>query len=281
MLFIPELLLLIGSLVLFGVSLGEGKEDLAKNITLCLAIVSSLLCLATLGQKGNLFFDAYRVDLFSQLFKLGISLGLAAVVIFSSQLKGITQKMKPEYYMFMVLSTLGLIMLVSCVELISLFVALELSSYALYLMVPMRDDHSGVRMQMEAAIKYILFGVVATGTMLYGMSYIYGLTGSTYMSDLVPKMHELAGNPAAMLAIALFMSGFFYKLAVFPFHFWVPDVYQGASNSTTAFIASIPKLGAAALLIRITTLVAPDAGESIVMMMMAVNETWRTHGERF
>lgn len=268
MLFIPELLLLIGSLVLFGVSLGEDKEDLAKNVTLGLAIVSSLLCLATLGQKGNLFFDAYRVDLFSQLFKLGISLGLAAVVIFSGQLKGITQKMKPEYYMFMVLSTLGLVMLVSCVELISLFVALELSSYALYLMVPMRDDHSGVRVQMEAAIKYILFGVVATGTMLYGMSYIYGLTGSTYMSDLVPKMHELAGNPAAMLAIALFMSGFFYKLAVFPFHFWVPDVYQGASNSTTAFIASIPKLGAAALLIRITTLVAPDAGESIVMMMM-------------
>lgn len=268
MLFIPELLLLIGSLVLFGVSLGEDKEQMAHNVALGLSVVVSLLCLATLGQKGSLFFDAYSIDLFSQLFKLGIALGMTAVVIFGSQLKGVTVKMKPEYYLFMVLSSLGLMMLVSSVELLSLFVALELSSYALYLMVPMRDDHSGVRIQMEAAIKYILFGVVATGTMLYGMSYIYGLTGTTYMNALVPKMHELAGNPTAMLAIALFMSGFFYKLAVFPFHFWVPDVYQGASNATTAFIASIPKLGAVALLIRITTLVAPDAGESVVMLMM-------------
>jgi NADH-quinone oxidoreductase subunit N len=268
MLFIPELLLLIGSLVLFGVSLGEDKAKTAHNVALGLSAVVSLLCLATLGQKGSLFFDAYSIDLFSQLFKLGIALGMMAVIIFGSQLKGITVKMKPEYYLFMVLSSLGLMMLVSSVELLSLFVALELSSYALYLMVPMRDDHSGVRIQMEAAIKYILFGVVATGTMLYGMSYIYGLTGTTYMNVLVPKMHELAGNPTAMLAIALFMSGFFYKLAVFPFHFWVPDVYQGASNATTAFIASVPKLGAVALLIRITTLVAPDAGESIVMLLM-------------
>jgi len=268
MLFIPELLLLIGSLVLFGVSLGEGKAKMAHNVALGLSVVVTLLCLATLGQKGSLFFNAYSIDLFSQLFKLGIALGMTAVIIFGSQLKGVTVNMKPEYYLFMVLSSLGLMMLVSSVELLSIFVALELSSYALYLMVPMRDDHSGVRIQMEAAIKYILFGVVATGTMLYGMSYIYGLTGTTYMNALVPKMHELAGNPTAMLAIALFMSGFFYKLAVFPFHFWVPDVYQGASNATTAFIASVPKLGAVALLIRITTLVAPDAGESVVMMLM-------------
>lgn len=268
MLFIPELLLLIGSLILFGVSLGEGKEKLAHTIALALSVVTSLVCLATLGQEGSLFFEAYRVDLFSQLFKLAIAIGLTAVIIIGRQLKGVAIKMRPEYYLFMVLSTLGLMMLVSSVELLSLFVALELSSYALYLMVPMRDDHGGLRIQMEAAIKYILFGVVATGTMLYGMSYIYGLTGTTYMSALVPKMHALAGNPTAMLAIALFMSGFFYKLAVFPFHFWVPDVYQGASNATTAFIASVPKLGAAALLIRITTLVAPDAGESVVMLLM-------------
>lgn len=268
MLFAPELLLLIGSLVLFGISLGKGKENLAKYCTLALSIASIFICFATLKLEGNLFFDAYRVDLFSQLFKVGISIGLTAVVMFGSDMKGINTGMRPEYYLFMILSTVGLMMLVSSVELLSLFIALELSSYALYLMVPMRDDSSGVKVQMEAAIKYILFGVMATGIMLYGMSFIYGLTGTTYFNELVPQMHTLATNPTAMLAIALFMGGFFYKLAVFPFHFWVPDVYQGAANPTTAFIASIPKLGAVALLIRITTLVAPDAGEAVVTMMM-------------
>ena len=272
MLFAPELLLLLGSLVLFGVSLGKENGQLAKNVTMALAIASTITCFVVLRQSGMMFFDAYRIDLFSQTFKLAICIGFTAVLLFTSNLKGISSRMRPEYYLFMTLSTLGLVMLVSCVELLSLFVALELSSYCLYLMVPMRDDEGegGERFQMEAAIKYILFGVVATGTMLYGMSYIYGLTGTTYFVDLVPQMHSLSANPTAMLAIALFMSGFLYKLAVFPFHFWVPDVYQGAGNATTSFIASVPKLGAVALLIRITTLVAPGSGDSVVMMLMVL-----------
>lgn len=270
MLFAPELLMLIGSLVLFCLCLGQGKENLAKYASLVLAIASCFLSLATLQMEGSLFYDAYRIDMFSQLFKLAISLGLVIVLLFSGDLKGVSDRLRPEYFLFMILSTLGLMMLVSSVELLTLFIALELSSYSLYLMVPMRDDHGGQKVQMEAAIKYILFGVVATGTMLYGMSFIFGMTGTTYFTELVPKMHALATTPTAMLAIALFMSGFFYKLAVFPFHFWVPDVYQGASNATTAFIASVPKLGAVAILIRITTLVAPTGGETVVNMLMVL-----------
>lgn len=268
MLFAPELLLLTGSLVLFCLTLGEGKGKVAKNVALVLAIASSILSLATLRLEGNLFFDAYRIDLFSQVFKFAMSVGLVAVLVLGSELKGVDDDVQPEYYLFMILSMLGLVMLVSSVELLTLFIALELSSYSLYLMVPMRSDHKGLRVQMEAGIKYILFGALATATMLYGMSFIFGLTGTTYLNTLVPKLHGIASSPTAMLAIALFMTGFFYKLAVFPFHFWVPDVYQGASNATTAFIASIPKLGAVALLIRITTLIAPHAGETVVTMLM-------------
>ena len=268
MLFAPELVLLIGSLVLFGLCLGEEKGNLAKFAALVLAAVAGIASLATLNMSGSLFYEAYRVDLFSQLFKLAISVGLVAVLLFSTESKGISLRMRAEYYLFMILSTLGLMMMVSSVELLSLFIALELSSYSLYLMVPMRNDQKGLKVQMEAAIKYILFGVVATGTMLYGMSFIFGMTGTTYLNELVPRMHSLVSSPTTLLAIALFMAGFFYKLAVFPFHFWVPDVYQGAANATTAFIASIPKLGAVAILIRITTLVAPTGGEAVVTMLM-------------
>ena len=113
---------------------------------------------------------------------------------------------------------------------------------------------TGVREQMEAGIKYILFGVMATGFMLFGMSYLFGLTGSTYIKDIIPALETASSQPAVIFALLMVLGGFFYKLAVFPMHFWVPDIYQGASNETTGFIATVPKLGAVALLIRFMTL---------------------------
>jgi NADH-quinone oxidoreductase subunit N len=267
MLFAPELILLIGSLLLFLISLGGASGKTARALAIIIALVNVVLCLTSFSQQGSVFYGAYQIDMFSQLFKLMIGIGFAVVVLFGKQLKGISDEIRPEYYLFLLLSTLGLILLVSSVELITLFVALELSSFSLYLLVPMRDDRSGLRMQMEAAIKYILYGVMATGIMLFGMSYLFGLTGTTYLVDLLPRLHQIYTEPVAMVGIAMVMGGFFFKLAVFPFHFWVPDVYQGASNETTAFIASVPKLGAVALLIRVTTLVAPE-GKAIVTMLM-------------
>ncbi|OGR00003.1 MAG: NADH-quinone oxidoreductase subunit N [Deltaproteobacteria bacterium RIFOXYD12_FULL_50_9] len=265
-LFAPELFLLMGSLVLFFLTIGKDKARQSRNAVIGIALINVLVCLFSFRAEGNLFYDAYRVDLFSQIFKLMISGGFLAVLLLGRQLKGVSEDVRPEYYLFMLLSTLGLVFLVSSVELLSIFIALELSSFSLYLLVPMRDDRHGLRYQMESAIKYILFGVVATGVMLFGMSYLFGLTGTTYLNQLLPKLHAIATQPAAMIGIAMVMGGFFFKLAVFPFHFWVPDVYEGASNETTAFIASVPKLGAVALLIRVTMLVAPQ-GQAVVALL--------------
>ena len=265
-LFAPELLLLLGSLLIFLFTLTNDAKN-ARNTSIAVSLAASLLCLASLHQHGSLFFKAYQIDLFSQLFKTLIALAMTVVLIFGRELKDITPRMKPEYYLFLLLSGLGLMMLVSSVELITLFVSLELSSFSLYLMVPMRDDRHGRREQMEAGIKYILFAVMATGIMLFGMSYLFGLTGTTYLADLAPSLTLLIKEPAAIVGIAMVLSGFLFKLAVFPFHFWVPDVYQGASNETTSFIASVPKLGAVAILIRLTMLAAPK-GTAIVQMLV-------------
>ena len=266
MLFAPELLLLLGSLLIFLFTLNSAAKN-ARNTAIAVGIAAILLCLTSLHQSGSLFYKAYQIDLFSQLFKLLIALATTCVLIFGRDLKDIADRMKPEYYLFLLLSSLGLMMLVSSVELITLFVALELSSFSLYLMVPMRDDRQGLRSQMEAGIKYILFAVMATGIMLFGMSYLFGLTGSTYLVDIAPRLTQLITEPAAIVGIAMVLSGFLFKLAVFPFHFWVPDVYQGASNETTSFIASVPKLGAVAILIRITMLAAPE-GTAVVKMLV-------------
>jgi NADH-quinone oxidoreductase subunit N len=267
MLFAPELVLLLGGLLLFGITLGRNAGRLARQATLGVAAVAVLLTLASIGQEGELFFAAYRVDLFSQVFKVIITLGLCAVLLFDGELKDIREEVRPEYYLFLLLSTLGLVLLVSSVELLTIFIALELSSYSLYLLVPMRSERGGLRAQMEAAAKYIIFGVVATGVMLFGMSYLFGLTGTTYLSELLPRLQPLATEPAALAGIAMVMGGFFFKLGVFPFHFWIPDVYQGAANETAAFIATLPKLGAVALLIRLVNLVTPQ-GEAVTAMLM-------------
>lgn len=273
MLFIPELWVLVGSLALFLVSIVDGSGKSARFWSGLIAVGAIFLTSFTFFNEGELFYSAYKIDLFSQLFKLLVVTGFGVVVLFTGGLKSINEEVKPEYYLFLLLSTLGLMMVVSCVELLSLFVALELSSFALYLLVPMRDDRSGIRFQMESAAKYVIFGVMATGIMLFGMSYLFGLTGTTYLAELLPKLHNIGLQPAAVVGVTMVLAGFFFKLGLFPFHFWLPDVYQGASNETTAFIASVPKLAAVALIIRGAALYLPDgqAVSSLIAVLAVVS----------
>ena len=270
LLFAPELILLLGGLMLFFLSLGQLRVALPRRLTQFMALAAAVACALTLFAHGSLFFDAYRVDLFSQLLKLITCVGLAATLFANPRLTDVAQELRAEYYLFLTLSSLGLVFLVSSADLLTMFISLELSSYALYLLVPMRDDSRGLRMQMESAIKYILFGVVATGVMLFGMSYLFGLTGTITFKQLLPALRPLMQSPAALAAIAMTLGGFFFKLAVFPFHFWAPDVYQGASNETAAFIASVPKVAAVGLLIRIASLATPE-GHFLVFMLATLS----------
>ena len=124
---------------------------------------------------------------------------------------------------------------------------------------------------MESAIKYIMFGVAANGVMFFGMSYLFGLTGTTSLTDLLPRLQPVIHSPLAIAGLALTFCGLYYKLAVFPFHFWTPDVYQGASNETAGLVASLPKIGAVAVLIRFVSLASPD--NHIVAVMLAILAT--------
>ena len=264
--FMPELLLLGASLVLFLLLLVPVSGRVARTVALWTSLAGIIITASTLGEEGALFYGAFKVDLFSQLVKLLILTGTFFVLLFARDLKGISEKIRPEYYLFLFLSVTGLVVFVSAVELMLFFVALELSSFSLYILVPMRDDVGGLRQQMEAGVKYILFGVVATGVMLYGMSYIFGLTGSTRLDVIIPRLHALGATPAVVVSVAMVMAALFFKLAVFPFHFWLPDVYQGASNETTAFIASVPKVAGLAILCRIAYL-APQGTDALVTLL--------------
>ncbi|MHB8767387.1 MAG: NADH-quinone oxidoreductase subunit N, partial [Deferrisomatales bacterium] len=150
---------------------------------------------------------------------------------------------------------------------LTLYIALELSSYSLYILVPLR--RSEYASQVEAGIKYVLFGAAASGVSLFGMSYVFGLAGTTHLDDLLARFPELASSPMGLIGLTLMLGGFFFKLALFPFHFWTPDVYQGSANETAGVIATLPKVGAVAVLIRLTGLGGEQAGFLAVLMILA------------
>ena len=232
------------------------QARLAAFITAVLTIAATAI---SFNQEATLFDGAYRVDLFSQILKLAFASGLAILVLLHGNLTDIREDVKAEYYLFLSLSVSGLMMLVSSVELITLVVSLELSAFPLYLMIPMRREREGQRVQMESAIKYMMFGIAANGIMLFGMSYLFGLTGTTHLQKLLPALQPVLHTPLAIAGLALTFAGLYYKLAIFPFHFWTPDVYQGASNETASLIASLPKIGGVAVLVRLVSLASPDS----------------------
>ena len=265
-LFAPELVLLAGCLLAFCMTLTEARTQTLRLLVLCVGAAFAATSVLCLFAKGTLFYGAYRVDLFSQLVKCVMSIGFTLMLLFGADTKGISVRMRPEYYFFLLTSLLGLTLLSSSVELITLFIALELSSYSLYLLVPMRTPSDSMRAPMEAAIKYMLFGVTASGIMLFGMSWIFGIAGSTYLDQILPAIRAAGSHAAPLVGLLMLFCGMFFKLAVFPFHFWAPDVYQGASNDTTAFIASIPKIVAVAVLARFCAMAYPGEGHVALLL---------------
>ena len=265
-LFAPELVLLAGCLLAFCMTLTEARTQTLRLLVLCVGVAFAATSVLCLFAKGTLFYGAYRVDLFSQLVKCVMSIGFTLMLLFGADTKGISVRMRPEYYFFLLTSLLGLTLLSSSVELITLFIALELSSYSLYLLVPMRTPSDSMRAPMEAAIKYLLFGVTASGIMLFGMSWIFGIAGSTYLDQILPAMRTAGSHAAPLVGLLMLFCGMFFKLAVFPFHFWAPDVYQGASNDTTAFIASMPKIVAVAVLARFCAMAYPGEGHVALLL---------------
>ena len=270
-LFLPELSLLIMALVFFFASLVNLKETRLQALGLLFSAIAILVTVSTYEMEGTLFFNAYRVDAFSQIFKVIITFGLFIVIYLGKGLYGIDNTLRPEYYLFMTLSAFGLMCMSSAVELITIILSLEIHSFALFIMIPFRK-HGAYRKQMEAGIKYALFGAAASGISLYGMSYIFGMTHTTYLADLVKIIPGVILNkPLMLIGLVMLLCGFFYKLALFPMHFWAPDVYEGAANETSGFVATLPKIGAVALLIRLISLAGADAGQfTWVLMSFAV-----------
>ena len=264
-LFVPELyfLLMIGVFLCLALLVRPNpKRDFF--IALILAALGVVVCLASVRLEGTLFFDVYRVDLFSQVFKLILATGFFLVICICSELRGIEEHHHPEFYLLLTTCTMALMLLVSSVELLTIYVALELSSYSLYLLVPLRK---GYGVHVESGIKYFLVGAFTSAVMLFGIASLYGVVHTTYVAEIIKVLPGAIGRPTAIIGLLLTLCGFFFKLAVFPFHFWAPDAYQGAANQVTAYIATASKVAAVAILIR---MVALSSGSSTYLVHILV-----------
>lgn len=246
-LFIPEAVALLGVLVAFAMSAfgASARATWATSVVLATAALGASA--AMLGAEGEPFFPGiYRVDLFSQVLKIGITLGLTLTLLISRNLGSVRHSVRVDMPIFLFMSTLGLMMLVSATELLTLYVSLELSAYGLYIMVAL---HRRRHMASESATKYVMFGNVASATTLYGLSLVYGASGTTYVAEIMAQPAAL-GSPLFLVGLALMLSGFFFKLGLFPFHSWAPDAYQGAPHQAATFIGTASKVGAVGVLIR-------------------------------
>lgn len=276
--FLPELVQVLIVLALFAQSLtqrmgSDGTSPSARTGWLSIAAFAGLAAaLLSLGSEGALFGNAYRVDALSQFFKFAVALGFAIAVLNASKQPTLEPGKRADYFLLLSLSALGLMSLSSSVELITIYLSLELSSYSLYALIPLRSREPRAA---EAGVKYILFGAAATALSLFGLAYILAGQHSSYLSELTTRSWSWTGSPLGIIGLTLFMAGFFYKLALFPFHFWAPDVYDGTSNETAAYAATLPKLGAVVILIRLAAMLKPGLQVTTVLAVLgAVSMTF-------
>jgi NADH-quinone oxidoreductase subunit N len=270
---LPEAALTVGALLVFAALLSErDRTRRARRAAFLAGVLLLAACLATLGADREFFWATYRVDAFSQLVKVAVAVGFLIAVFIVRNGEGQREDVRAEVFFFLLASTAGLVALSSAVELVSLYLSLEIASFSLFVLVPMRDRFELGR---EAALKFIVVGLAASAVTLFGLSLVVGYAGTTRLDLIAGQLPLLGEEPAVVFGLALFLAGLLFKLAVFPFHFWAPDVYQGASHGVAAFVATTSKVGAIAILARLIT-VAELSGTQLVTalaVMAAVSMT--------
>jgi NADH-quinone oxidoreductase subunit N len=202
-----------------------------------------------MGLGGSFFGGTFLLDPFSAYFKLAFYTACGLGILISMKYLDIEDIHRGEYYALMLFATSGMMLMASAGDLITLYLGLELMALSIYILAGfMRNDSRS----NEAGIKYLLLGAFSSGIMLYGMSLLYGISGTTNLNMILAFLRgaDLA-NPVLFLAMVMLIVSFGFKVAAVPFHMWVPDVYEGAPTSVTAFMSAGPKVAGFAVLLRI------------------------------
>src|SRR3954469_5413321 len=251
----PEIFLAISALVLLmlGVFRGDGDTRLISYLTVGVLLVAVVLVLTGAGTRQVTFSNLFIMDSFGAFMKVLVLLGSALSVLISIHYLEREQMKRIEFPVLMLLATVGMLMMVSANDLISLYVGLELQSLALYVIAAFRRDFAK---SSEAGLKYFVLGALSSGMLLYGASLVYGFAGTTNFTMLASQFanHSLGGGHTGVgliVGLTFVAAGLAFKISAVPFHMWTPDVYEGAPTPVTAFFAVAPKVAAVALFVRL------------------------------
>ncbi len=249
---LPEIFLLsmVSIILIVDVLLKDGQRFITYVLSLLTLAGCAWLTIKGLNTEPVYVMSSMFVDdAMADVLKLALYLSVAIMLVYSRGYLQVRGLYKGEFYVLTLFATLGMMVMISASHFLTLYLGLELLSLSLYAMVALNRDSP---VATEAAMKYFVLGAIASGMLLYGMSMVYGSTGSLLLSDVSVALQEGIGQKIPLVfGVVFIVAGLAFKLGAVPFHMWVPDVYQGAPTPVTLFISSAPKLAAFAFTIRL------------------------------
>lgn len=248
---LPEITLLSLACLILVVDLFVEQQNrivtyLLSQVSLLIVFVMTLVSFT--GETQLTFSDTFVRDAMSDVLKLGVYIAVFIVFLYAKDYLRQRDMFKGEFYVLGLFGVLGMMILISAHNLLTVYLGLELLSLSMYAMVAMQR---GSESASEAAMKYFVLGAIASGMLLYGMSMIYGVTGSLDLAEISQKVALASDQMLMTFGLVFLIVGVAFKLGAVPFHMWVPDVYHGAPTSVTLYIASAPKIAAFAMLMRL------------------------------
>ncbi len=249
---LPEMVLVVGAMLLLMVGAFRGERAVGgiDGAAILLLIIAGLVVVSLPAGRLVTFGGSFVVDGFARFLKLLALAGSATAILMSSHYLAAEKQQRVEYSILILLSTTGMLMLISAADLIALYLGLELMSLALYVVAAINRD--SVR-STEAGLKYFVLGALSSGMLLYGASLVYGFTGTVSFAGIAKAATQ--GSLGLVFGLVFLFAGFCFKVSAVPFHMWTPDVYEGAPTPVTAFFAAAPKVAGIAMFVR-TTIVA-------------------------
>ena len=256
MVLLPELLVAAGAMVLLigGVTGGDRTTGIVSWLAVALLAIAGCLVFAR-SAPATAFGGAFVVDGFARFAKILILAGSALCIVMANEFFGLERRQRFELPVLMLLATLGMMLMVSASSFIALYMGLELQSLALYVLAAFNRDSAR---STEAGLKYFVLGALSSGMLLYGISLIYGFTGSTEFAVIARATAGGGANLGLIFGLVFLVAGLAFKVGAVPFHMWTPDVYEGSPTPVTAFFITAVKVAAFALFIR--AIVAPFPG---------------------
>lgn len=254
---LPEIFLAIGAMALL--MLGVFKtRNIFRSVswfTVFIFAACAVLVLATGGKNATTFGGMFVTDGFAVFVKILILAGSAAAIVLALPFLEKSKLDQFEYPVLIALATLGMMMMVSANDMLALYMGLELQSLCLYVLAAINRDR---QRSTEAGLKYFVLGALSSGMLLYGISLVYGFTGTTSFEGLATQFAEGSASTGVLVGMVFILAGLSFKISAVPFHMWTPDVYEGAPTPVTAFFAAAPKVAAFALLLRVAYGAFPD-----------------------